>query len=222
MITRVITVPGGNEIEVDRRTFETAEGVFLHQNRAEMRTIERWRDKVAHAAFRDTWAAEAQELENALWGIYFSLLLDDAFGASLDRLGVIVGEPRAGRADPEFRVRIKARVLINMSKGRAPDILALLALLEVVDAPRLTDLGPASFLLELMAPPPALAASAELPGLISETRAAGVGGMLIMPTSEVGFTFSDVGDTDDPTLGFSDLVAPDPDVGGTLADMRNT
>jgi hypothetical protein len=214
----LVDLPGGAQADLDASVL-VVDDVFIHVNRAANRTIE-YRRKAAIGASRDALAQEMQAAENALQAVRTSRLIDAAQGAQLDMLGKLVGELRAGREDPDFRIRVRARILINQSMGRPPEILQLLQTLGVLDA-TLTEYPPAAFRLELAAPPPTLATGGELPGLVSETRAAGIGARVVMPTSDNGFTFLDlVAGVSDGTLGFGDIVAPDPAIGGTLADVR--
>jgi len=49
--------------------------------------------------------------------------IDTAIGAQLDGCGYIVGEARAGRDDDAYRVAIKFRVFVNISKGTPSDLI---------------------------------------------------------------------------------------------------
>lgn len=49
--------------------------------------------------------------------------VDTAIGIQLDKIGVAVGEPRLGREDDAYRLAIKFRVFVNVSKGRPSDLI---------------------------------------------------------------------------------------------------
>jgi hypothetical protein len=49
--------------------------------------------------------------------------IDTAFGKQLDGCGAIVGEARQGRGDDAYRVAIKFRVFVNISKGTPTDLI---------------------------------------------------------------------------------------------------
>lgn len=49
--------------------------------------------------------------------------IDTAIGKQLDGCGAIVGEARQGRADEAYRVAIKFRVFVNISKGTPTDLI---------------------------------------------------------------------------------------------------
>lgn len=66
--------------------------------------------------------ADANELKSERW-------IDTAIGAQLDGCGNIVGELRQGRSDDEYRSAIKFRVFVNVSQGRASDLIKALSYL---------------------------------------------------------------------------------------------
>jgi len=49
--------------------------------------------------------------------------IDTAVGVQLDGCGYIVGEPRLGRTDEDYRAAIKFRVFVNTSKGTPVDMI---------------------------------------------------------------------------------------------------
>jgi len=77
---------------------------------------------------------EVQLIENTLFEIMTSRLLDYATDASLDILGVIAGAgdcPRQGLNDADYRVKIKAQIAMNYSCGE-PDAM-IIALQSLTD-----------------------------------------------------------------------------------------
>lgn len=124
----IVDLPGGGSLEVADDATE-ADGIFLHENRAKFRTIERWR-KPAFLALQRTYAAEAQAIETALWDTMFSRLIDHADGPRLDTIGKLVGVGRNGRLDAPYRARLRCQIAINSSQGRAADLVTVLTLLD--------------------------------------------------------------------------------------------
>lgn len=188
-----VTLPDGSTAEVEESTLTLTDGaleIIVHRNEAAKRTIERWKDKEVFAALRDVIAEEFQEVENALWQVYLSRFIDDAFGESLNVLGRIVGEPRNGRDDPSYRVRIRARIRVNQSFGTANDILAVLALLDAADF-RYLNTGLASYVIGMSAAPSGFATASEMIELMTEATKAGVLGYLVMPSASSGFVMGD-------------------------------
>jgi hypothetical protein len=51
--------------------------------------------------------------------------IDFASGVWLDYLGEIVGEPRKGRLDADYRRYIRIRILVNRSEGKLGDFYAI-------------------------------------------------------------------------------------------------
>lgn len=62
-------------------------------------------------------------LETDADGLIADRWIDTAIGAQLDGCGYIVGEARAGRDDDAYRVAIKFRVFVNISKGTPSDLI---------------------------------------------------------------------------------------------------
>lgn len=193
-MSMMLVLPDGSEVEIedDVLSLETELGsITAHRNKAKRRTIERWKNPEGYAAVRASYADEIQELENALWSIKYSKLLDSAFGASLDLIGRIVGEERNGRADPGYRIRIRARIRVNQSFGQAKDLLAICALIDSAATFYYTSTPPAAYVITMSAPPTDVATATELPGLLREASPLGVGGLFVMPGGVDGFVLGD-------------------------------
>lgn len=95
-----------------------------------------------------SYAVQAQELENVFVNLWVLRVLDNAENAQLDTLGKIVGEPRQGRDDDDYRLAIRARVLSNRSNASVEDILAVLKATDDKTY-QIKDLGFASMLIEM-------------------------------------------------------------------------
>lgn len=72
---------------------------------------------------------QIQELEDAALAVYAQRHLDVAEGAQLDQLGALVGEPRAGLEDADYRRRIRARIAHNRSQGLVEDVIRIARLI---------------------------------------------------------------------------------------------
>lgn len=96
-----------------------------------------------------TFGQQVQDLEDVIFQLLSGRTVDTAVGAQLDGLGAVVGEARLGAADARYRVRIKARIKLNVSSGTAEQILELVVLLlpPSVTPPRIKEYFPASFIL---------------------------------------------------------------------------
>jgi hypothetical protein len=211
-MSMLLTLPDGTEVEIDDTTLsvETELGsITAHRNKAKKRTIERWKNPEGYAAIRASCADEVQELENAIWSVKSSKLLDDAYGKSLDMIGRIVGEARNGWTDQGYRVRIRARIRVNQSFGQPRDLLAVLALLDPASF-KYARTPPAAYVITADAILTGYATAGELAGLLGEAEPLGVGGMVTLWSHVDGFiladtvgatvTGSDLGDTVDATV----------------------
>lgn len=186
----LIQLPGGSAIESDGSIVEVDDngGVRMHSDQALGRLIEYWQKPKIRALLR-TYTDELQELETAFWDILATRFVDYAYGVHLDKLGKLVGEARAGRGDATYRVRIKVRILINASFGTADDVIGVLMLL-AEETFQYREFGTAFFQIVYDAPPTPQAVQQEIPGIVAETRAAGVGASVITPASTSVFMFN--------------------------------
>lgn len=75
------------------------------------------------------FGVQLQELETAIFDVIEDRALDVATNAQLEALGRIVGEPRYGRTDTQYRLAIRGRILANRSNGNWSDLLKLLELM---------------------------------------------------------------------------------------------
>jgi hypothetical protein len=79
-------------------------------------------------------AALAKNLYDLLVDVRLKILsIADAEGEGLDRIGKIVGEPRWTTDDDEYRLTLRAAVLVNRSNGTLPQLLKILRLLADIE-----------------------------------------------------------------------------------------
>jgi hypothetical protein len=95
--------------------------------------------------------APADRFEAAAQAVLVGFRLDDAVGAQLETLGSLVGQPRAGLNDDDFRRFIRARILTTRSSGTIDEILTILDLVLGDPAAILTfvDEWPAAFSVQI-------------------------------------------------------------------------
>jgi hypothetical protein len=86
-------------------------------------------DQPNFRAFIKTSALEVQELETAIHDCIVERMLDRAVGVQLDQYGNVVGEPRNGLLDGEYRSFIRARISTNLSHGTPDEMTAILAVI---------------------------------------------------------------------------------------------
>lgn len=105
----------------------------------------RWLDKPRFEALLCAYLDQCQTLEDTWWALYTERGIDTAVGAQLNILGDIVGAPRAGRTDDEYRAYIRGVIAANRSLGKASSI-ARVWVAVTGEGPRITDYYPASSL----------------------------------------------------------------------------
>jgi hypothetical protein len=106
-----------------------------------------FRTRGRFGALASALASQLQELEESLQELRDERTLDVAAGAQLDQYGLLVGEPRGGLTDAEYRRFIDARLLANTSGGDVDRILDIIRIvtqtLDVDVRYRLIGSGPA-------------------------------------------------------------------------------
>lgn len=161
------------------------------------RLIERWKGKPNVEAFLRSWLEEIQELENAIWFVMFGRMPDYAEAHQLDMLGKIVGRAREGLPDDLFRVFIKAQIRVNQSFGSPLDLIEIIQLVESAVF-RFVEFPTAAFHIFFTEPPASGYVAQAIPRLVAAGRAAGVSGLVTMPTDADRGAFW--GTSYDPTL----------------------
>lgn len=85
--------------------------------------LQQWRSSSKVTGILATYLRIFQDLENVTWDVINSRMVDTAVGAQLDMLGDLVGEPRKGRNDIDYRSAVRLRIRVNRSQGRAVDVI---------------------------------------------------------------------------------------------------
>jgi len=196
-----------------------------HCDEAVLRLIAQYEDKPRMHALLCTFVGQIQELEVAIFDLYTERTIDTAVDAQLDALGSIVGQPRLGFVDANYRSFIKARIKINLSSGRPEELIEILRLiadpLEATDI-RLTEVPPAGLHLALLSDIGTLDPDIAFT-LLRSAKSAGVSFQFIFSTEPALEQFTLDADTTgqlDTALGLGNIL--DAAVGGKLTDVRST
>jgi hypothetical protein len=100
-------------------------GSIDHVAGALSRLLEQFKNKPNVVALVSALVGVMQPLEAALWALYTQRQLATAFGAQLDVLGSIVGQPRNGLSDSDYARYLNARIATNVSDGRVEDLITV-------------------------------------------------------------------------------------------------
>lgn len=82
------------------------------------------------------YVGPSQDIENVLQQLLLDRAVSTAQGVQLDQLGFIVGQPRLGLVDDDYRRYIRARIITNRSGGITENLIAIMAL--IIDDPSAT------------------------------------------------------------------------------------
>jgi hypothetical protein len=181
--------------------------VEIHVEDGLGKLLEQYNEKPRIKAWISSYLKQVQLLEDEIWEVFLTRLLEHADGVHLDKIGKKVGQPRIGTDDDVYKLHIRARIRINISNGQSDDIVELCRLLLQALRFRVYDYYPASFVIDVLDPmveDPAFVAS-----LIGEARGAGIGHSLHYSFDEEDETFA-FSDTDveqaDAFRGMSDTA----------------
>ncbi len=95
-----------------------------HADRAVNRLAQQYRLPKLEAFLR-ALIHPLQAIEDVAWQLYTERFIDTAIGAQLDLIGRIVGQPRLGYLDDDYRRLCRARIIVNRSNGNIPDLLTV-------------------------------------------------------------------------------------------------
>lgn len=178
--------------------------------RAKAKLLAQYSDKPRIAGLVGELGGLAQEAEAAIWDLISETSIATATGIWLDRLGAIIGEPRDGAADSDYRAFIRARIHANRSNGRVEDLIAVVKAWNGGVLPTLfvTQYFPAAVEVRLGA---VVTVVDRLLRLLKCTRSAAIGQMVLYQTvaDAAAFTFSSSASPEaSATQGFGDSTTP--------------
>lgn len=133
--------------------------------------------------------SEVQSLEDALYELTIQRRIETAQGAMLDQLGAIVGEPRAGLADDDYRRFVQARVETNIGEGEITRLISVLKTITGADVVHYQTTPPANFSVAYVVDSPlSTSLRARIVAQVVELTPAGVGFEVVeSPTGFFGF-----------------------------------
>lgn len=183
--------------------------VTTHAADAVARLLEQFRAGTTMPALVRAFANQAQAAEDALWDVLVLRQLASATGAQLDVLGRVLGQPREGRADADYVLWLRARMLLNLGSGRPEDLLAIFrAVVQGSTGLQLEEQFPASIVLRIGSA--STVDPAQAAAILQLAKAGGVKAVLEAATSIDTTSFA----MDPNGAGFDDGTGT---VGGTFA-----
>ncbi|HKL76973.1 MAG TPA: DUF2612 domain-containing protein, partial [Gammaproteobacteria bacterium] len=117
--------------------------IATHEADAKDRLTSQYDDATKLQGLVGLWAGRMQGVEDAAYEVLTERWVDVAVGAQLDGMGEIVGEPRLGRTDTEYRAAIEIRVSLNRSGGEPERIIEFLRRIAGADKVEYREIHPA-------------------------------------------------------------------------------
>lgn len=89
------------------------------------RFITQFQDKPYFEALLRSYMDQLQKVEDMLWEVITYRSIKNGFGITLDKIGKIVGRPRQGLIDSDYKIALYAQILINKSTGTPPELIKI-------------------------------------------------------------------------------------------------
>lgn len=113
---------GADAVNLEQNTGHDREGLAL--------LLQQFRDKPRMESVTSSMMTQIQDLEDALFTLLLERFISDAtVGIQLDGIGQIVGRPRAGLSDDDYRALLRAVVRSNKSNGTGNELIEIVELL---------------------------------------------------------------------------------------------
>lgn len=125
--------PAFDNVDFDGRY--TAPGIESHCEEALARLLSQFTQSTRLRALVCALADQADPVEQNLWDVQAYRSINTATGLQLDRLGILLGLPREGATDADYRRFLRAKTLANNSAGHADTLIQILELLDNGYAP---------------------------------------------------------------------------------------
>jgi hypothetical protein len=115
-----------------------------HIEAAKKRLLEQYKGKARMEGLIHALVTPIQPIEDSFFQLLNDRYLETSVGFQLDRLGDIVGIARDGLNDDQYRLRIKARIFVNVSNGEPETLILVYKLLTLSNLVILEELFPAA------------------------------------------------------------------------------
>lgn len=182
---------------------EMYEKILDHDAQAKARLITQYQESENIKKIIGIYAKQIQQIEDQLFKLLQDRSLDGSIGYQLDRLGVILDEPRVGLSDDDYRLLLKAKVAQNVSEGTIEDVIGIFRMLLRPDKIIYNEIYPAGFQLTAIGSTLPLTSTQRIIEAINRSRSAGVKFHNLIVANGNLFSFLD--DPDPDGRGFRDI-----------------
>ena len=166
------------------------------------------------------YADDSQEIENVLNEFHEKLNVQFGEGETLDVFGRIFNLARGNLNDDEYRVIILSAYGKIRKSGEIETIIAVYKSLMLATKVTLTEYFPATFIVNAEVNNATDDFPSSIRDALNNVKAAGVESDLTVSRNTGAFSFINIGDLADPSLGFSSIL--DPESGGVFARVIET
>lgn len=150
--------------------------------------IEEFKGKPNFVGILTVFLDQQQDIEASAFTLYNDTVLSNAEGVQLDGIGRIIGEPRFGRSDVDYRVALGARILVNNAEGTPEELINVVnTLIGASTQIVLTEWFPAEFEIETV--DEIDEDGFQIGRLVMQTKAAGVHGIFRWHSTTTPFAF---------------------------------
>lgn len=123
--------------------------ITTHEEDAKNALLSQYRGLPNIEALVGIFAKQVQAVEDVLCDLFELRKIDNAFGGTLDNLGIVVGQDRQGFSDTFYRNLLKAKIGENTSQGDIDKIIDIAKLLTGADLVHLDEYCQQSFSLSV-------------------------------------------------------------------------
>jgi hypothetical protein len=182
-----------------------------HADLAVEQLIEQFKNKPRFEAFIRVLGKYCQQVEDMLWDVYFSRIIDHAgcYGPHLDMLGKIVGETRnyITTEDADFKIIIKAKIRVLLSRGTADDLIRICMLILGATPFQYSEQYPATVQIDILGVPARPLVPQLLLRMLQKAKAGGVR-INVAASDPTAFQYDSVNNSSpNLTLGFGSTVS---------------
>lgn len=154
--------------------------------------IDQFKDQTTIDAFVQAIVEQDQDLEASLFEVLNETTLANAVGQQLDNLGQVIGVEREGKTDADYRIRLAAKIALNIGSGTLPQIIDIIV--NIVDDPANTIIAEENYPAEVsFETQEAITNGEEIAAIVQEAKPAGVGATFIWHESLNPFRFDTAG-----------------------------